>query len=79
MFYVNSDAVSLSSTNSNEMANDSSESQHSPLSATMSGSSTTSSTHSPMPDLIDNLNNYSITTEINDSGRMKMSFFCIFK
>jgi sorting nexin-13 len=63
----NSDAVSLSSTNSNDMSADFTESQHSPLSATISVSST-SSMHSPIPDFIDNLHNYSITTEINDSG-----------
>jgi len=74
----NLDAVSLSSTNSNEISGDYTESHHNPLMATLSGSSTSSS-HSPIPDLLDNINNYSITTEINDSGRTKISFSVSFK
>lgn len=64
-----SDAVSLSSNNSNEIAGDFTESSHPPLSATSSGSSSTLS----IPDTIDNLNNYSITIEINDSGKRVFS------
>ncbi|CAF1171845.1 unnamed protein product [Rotaria sordida] len=63
----NSDAASVSSNNSNEISVDFAEQQHnssiSPSSASSSGSTT-----SIVPDMLDNINNYSITTEINDSG-----------
>ncbi|CAF3745883.1 unnamed protein product [Rotaria socialis] len=59
----NSDAVSLSSNNSNETYNDSTESQQ------QSSSGTTSDRGNPVIfDVLDNIESYSITTEINDSG-----------
>ena len=59
------DAASISSTNSNEISVDSSDHSHLPLYSTSSVSSTTSSI---VPDILDNIHNYSISTEINDSG-----------
>lgn len=59
------DAVSVSSNNSNEISGDFTDSSHPPLSATSSGSGSTLS----IPETIENLNNYSTTIEINDSGK----------
>jgi hypothetical protein len=68
------DAASVSSNNSNETSSDFTEPQHSPLASTASLSSTTSST-STVSDIIDNILNYTITTEINDSGKKKYFLF----
>ncbi|CAF1006302.1 unnamed protein product [Adineta ricciae] len=58
----NSDALSLSSNNSNEILNDINEPHQS------SPGSSSSSASAYVPDLLDNVDNYVITTEINDSG-----------
>ncbi|CAF0850409.1 unnamed protein product [Adineta steineri] len=63
----NFDAASISSNNSNEISGDYSEPQHSPVISTSSVSSINSAA-SAVPDILDNIHNYSITTEINDSG-----------
>lgn len=54
------DAMSISSNNSNEISGDYSEQQFSPAAA--------SSPAATAPDMLDNVHNYLITTEINDSG-----------
>jgi len=72
-FFVNSDDVSVSSNNSNENSSDFIEHQHSPIVPATPGSST-GSTIAAVPDALDNINNYSITTEINDSGKKKILF-----
>lgn len=57
--------------NSNEIFADFPEQQ--PNSTNLSSPvSTTSSTSIYVPDLLDNIHNYSITTEINDSGEIEL-------
>jgi hypothetical protein len=63
-FFKNLDAVSLSSNNSNELLPDTPESQQHPSPGASTGSTTALS-----PDMLDNIENYLITTEINDSGK----------
>ncbi|CAF3462425.1 unnamed protein product [Rotaria socialis] len=64
----NSDNVSLSSNNSNEILADYTEQQHNFNYPPPSGSTTSITNASFVPDMLENINNYSITTEINDSG-----------
>ena len=59
---MNLDALSLSSNNSNEILNDINEPHQS------SPGSSSGSASAYVPDLLDNVDNYVITTEINDSG-----------
>ena len=59
---MNLDALSLSSNNSNEILNDINE-PHQLSPGSSSGSAT-----AYVPDMLDNVDNYMITTEINDSG-----------
>jgi hypothetical protein len=59
------DAASISSNNSNEIANDFLDQQQLPSPVTSTGTGTGTSA----PDLLENFHNYSISTEINDSGR----------
>ncbi len=66
-FSFNTDAASLSSNNSNEMISDESQQQPSP------GSSTGSAT-AAVPDMLDNIENYIITTEINESGKVESCY-----
>lgn len=64
-FFLLIDAVSLSSNNSNELLTDSLESPNIQQSSPgISTGSTTAFAH----DTLDNIENYLITTEINDSG-----------
>ncbi|CAF3700113.1 unnamed protein product [Rotaria sp. Silwood1] len=63
----NSDAASVSSNNSNDIFTDFAEQQHNSNIPSSPGTSTGSTT-AVIPDMLDNINNYSITTEINDSG-----------
>ncbi|CAF3037137.1 unnamed protein product [Rotaria sp. Silwood2] len=63
----NSDAASLSSNNSNDILADFAEQQHNSNIPSSPGA-IISSTTTVVPDMLDNINNYSITTEINDSG-----------
>jgi hypothetical protein len=65
----NSDAASISSNNSNELLTDTLESQQ-----TSPGLSTGSTT-ALSPDMLDNIENYLITTEINESGRFESLHF----
>lgn len=61
--FLDSDSASLSSNNSNDLSNDYNEHQTtSPPNALNSPSA--------VPDVLDNIQNYRITTEINDSGRV---------
>jgi hypothetical protein len=50
--------------------NDPSEQQHQQSSGASTGSTTAS-----VPDMLDNIDNYSITTEINESGKKIFCFF----
>ncbi|CAF4719162.1 unnamed protein product [Rotaria sp. Silwood1] len=59
----NSDATSLSSTNSNETYNDSTDSQQQ-----ASPGTNIERTNTMTPDILDTIENYLITTEINESG-----------
>ena len=71
LFLSLSDAVSVSSNNSNEMSVDFTEQQHQLSSNSFpmpNAGVSTGSTTAAVPDLLDNIQNYSITTEINESG-----------
>jgi hypothetical protein len=58
-----SDAVSVSSNNSNDIASELIEPSASPATLPSPG------TNTAIPDFLDNLNNYLISTEINESGK----------
>lgn len=63
-FLFNTDAASLCSNNSNELSTDSLEPQQQSSPGVSTGSTTAMS-----PDMLDNIENYLITTEINESGK----------
>ena len=63
---MQSDAASLSSNNSNELLPDTPDSQQPQQ---QSPGVSTGSTTALFPDMLDNIENYLITTEINDSGK----------
>lgn len=68
ILFLIQDAVSLSSNNSNEICNDSVESQQQQASPSPNLDATITNA-TDVVDTIDNIDNFLITTEINESGK----------